>query len=132
VKLSLPEWGVRVSQGNEGRYHFAVNGGGYALGDPDDLTSLFGSGSNSYRRSFGLSDPRLDEFLARGRHEVDQNKRREIYAELQRAVADSVPVTFVNSRFQGWGVRERIKDFKVLPDQMNNQVGMALDTAYIA
>jgi peptide/nickel transport system substrate-binding protein len=27
VKLSLPEWGVRVAQGNQGNYEFAINGG---------------------------------------------------------------------------------------------------------
>ena len=132
VKLSLPEWGVRVSQGNEGRYHFAVNGGGPDLGDPDDLTAFFGSGSDSYRRSFGLSDPKLDELLNRGRHESDTATRVKIYAELQRAVADSVPVTFLNFRAQGWGVRDRVKGFKVLSDQMNNQVGMAFDTASVS
>lgn len=131
VKLALPEWGVRVSQGNEGRYHFAINGGGPDLGDPDDLTAFFGSGSDSYRRSFGLSDPKLDALLTQGRHESGTGTRVKIYADLQRAVRDSVPVTFLNFRAQGWGVSDRVKGFKVLSDQMNNQVGMAFDTARI-
>ncbi len=132
IKLALPEWGVRVSQGNEGRYHFALNGGAPELGDPDDLTSLFGSGSNSYKRSFGLFDSNLDTLLKRGRYEADQAKRVQIYAELQRAVQESVPVTFINYRLQGWGVRNRVKDFRALPNQMLNQAGMEFDKVYVS
>lgn len=131
IKLSLPEWGVRISQGNEGRYHLAINGGAPELGDPDDLTALFGSGSNSYRRSFGLSDPALDDLLNRGRHEIDQEKRVQIYTDLQKAVAETVPVTFLNYRLQAYAMRETVKDFKALPDFLLNQSGMAFETVHI-
>jgi len=131
IKLSLPEWGVRVTQGNEGRYHLAINGGSPDLGDPDDLTALFGSGPNTYRRSFGLSDPKLDALLKQGRNEGDPAKRAQAYAELQKAVQEIAPVTFINYRAQGWAMRSAVKDFKALPDQMINQLGMAFDTAYI-
>ncbi|WP_439495361.1 ABC transporter substrate-binding protein [Bosea sp. (in: a-proteobacteria)] len=132
IKLALPEWGVRVNQGNEGRYHFAINGGSPDLGDPDDLTALFGSGSDSYRRSFGLFDSNLDTLLKSGRYEPDQAKRVQIYAELQRAVQESTPVTFINYRLQGWGVRSRVKDFKALPNQMLSQTGMEFDKVYVS
>ena len=132
VKLSMPEWGVRVSQGNEGRYHFAINGGASELGDPDELTSLLGSGSESYRRSVGLADPKLDELLLRGRYESDRAKRVAIYADLQRAVRDITPVTFLNYRSQAYALRDRVKDFKTLPDFLLNRSGAAFDTVYIA
>ncbi|MBW9081148.1 peptide ABC transporter [Rhizobium pusense] len=131
IKLSLPEWGVRISQGNEGRYHMAINGGAPELGDPDDLTALFGSGSNSYRRSFGLSDAKLDDLLNRGRHESDQQKRLQIYTELQTAVQEIVPVTFLNYRLQAYAMRDTVKGFKALPDFLLNQSGMAFETMYI-
>ncbi|MDR6101868.1 ABC-type transport system substrate-binding protein [Agrobacterium larrymoorei] len=131
IKLSLPEWGVRVNQGNEGRYHFAINGGANELGDPDELTALFGSGSNSYRRSFGLADPKLDDLLLRGRHEVNPAKRLEIYTELQRAVQEIAPVTFLNYRTQAFALRDGVKDFKTLPDFLINQSGIAFDEVYI-
>jgi peptide/nickel transport system substrate-binding protein len=131
IKLSLPEWGVRVNQGNEGRYHFAINGGALELGDPDELTALLGSGSNSYRRSVGLADPKLDDLLLRGRYEADQEKRVQIYAELQRAVREITPVTFLNYRTQAYALRDRVKDFKTLPDFLINQSGIAFDEVYI-
>lgn len=131
IKLSLPEWGVRITQGNEGRYHLAINGGAPELGDPDDLTALFGAGSDSYRRSFGLNDPKLNDLLDKGRHESDQEKRVKIYTDLQRAVAEIVPVTFLNYRVQAYAMRDTVKAFKVLPDFLLNQSGMAFDTVYI-
>lgn len=131
VRLSLPEWGVRVSQGNEGRYHFAINGGASELGDPDELSALLGSSADSYRRSFGLSDPILDELLLQGRHEADQAKRVQIYADLQRATQETTPVTFLNYRTQAYALHSHVKDFKSLPDFLINQSGIAFDEVYI-
>ncbi|WP_421361731.1 MULTISPECIES: ABC transporter substrate-binding protein [Agrobacterium] len=131
IKLSLPEWGVRVSQGNEGRYHFAINGGASELGDPDELSSLLGSGADSYRRSVGLADPKLDDLLLRGRYEADQAKRVEIYRDLQRAVQEITPVTFLNYRSQAYALHDGVKDFKSLPDFLINQSGIAFDEVYI-
>lgn len=132
VKLNLPEWGVRVSLGNEGKYHLAVNGGSGNLGDPDELSALFGSGTDSYRRSFGLADATLDDLLKRGKNESGPAKRVQIFADLQRAAGEITPVTTLSYRAQGWAMRDSVKDFTVLPFQMLNQVGMAFDTAYIA
>ncbi|MDQ7774979.1 MAG: ABC transporter substrate-binding protein [Paracoccus aminovorans] len=131
VKLSLPEWGVRVSQGNEGRYHFAINGGASELGDPDELTALLGSGADSYRRSAGLADPGLDELLLQGRYESDPAKRVQIYADLQRAVQEITPVTFLNYRTQAYALHDGVKDFKALPDFLINQSGIAFDEVHI-
>jgi len=132
VNLALPEWGVRVSQGNEGKYHVAINGGSPDLGDPDDFTALFGSGSDSYRRSYGLSDPKIDELLSRGRHEANPQERAKIYTDLQRVVGEFTPVSFLNYRALGWGLGAWVKDFKILPAAGTNQVGMAFDAAYKA
>jgi ABC-type transport system substrate-binding protein len=130
IKLNLPEWGLRISQGNEGRYHLAINGGAPELGDPDDLTAFFGSGSDSYRRSYGLNDPVLDDLLKRGRHESDPDKRIKLYTDLQRAVGETTPVTFLNYRVQAYALRNNVKEFKVLPDFLLNQSGMAFDTVH--
>lgn len=131
IKLSLPEWGVRVSQGNEGRYHLAINGGTSELGDPDELTSLLGSGVDSYRRSAGLADPNLDDLLLKGRYEVDKAKRIQIYSDLQHAVQETTPVTFLNYRTQAFALRDAVKGFKSLPDFLINQSGIAFDEVYI-
>jgi peptide/nickel transport system substrate-binding protein len=131
IELNLPEWGVRVSQGNQGRYQFAINGGGAEFGDPDELTGLIGSGSASYRRSFGLNDKRIDDLLTRGRHEPDQQKRRAIYSDLSAVAQEEVPVCLLNHRIQSYGLRKEVKGFQSLPRHLLLQSGISLDTAYV-
>ncbi len=131
VELSLPEWGVRVAQGNQGKYQFAVNGGGGEYGDPDELTALIGSGPPSYRRSFGLDERRIDDLLAKARHETDQAKRRALYADLSRLCADEVPVCPLNYRTQAYALRKAVKGFQCLPGLLLINSGSALDAAYV-
>jgi ABC-type transport system substrate-binding protein len=132
VTLSLPEWGARVALGNQGRYQFAVNGGGGEFGDPDELTALIGSGAASYRRSAGLADPTLDAILAKARSETDEASRRADYAELSRHVATTVPICTLNYRTQAYGLRREVRDFQCLPGLLLNDSGSAFDTAWRA
>ena len=131
VQLSLPEWGVRIAQGNQGRYQFAVNGGGGEFGDPDELTTLIGAGSPSYRRSFGWESPAMDALLATARHEIDETKRRDAYAAVSRLAAEEVPICSINTRTQAYAARRTVKDFKCLPGFLLINSGSAFDTAHL-
>jgi ABC-type transport system substrate-binding protein len=137
VNLSLPEWGVRVGQGNQGKYDFAINGGAGVFGDPDDLTTVIGSGSPSYRRSFGPVPSGIDALLSKARHEVDAGssyyivQRRAAYAELSRLCAKEVPICPLGYRRQAYALRKNLKDFKALPGFLLIFSGSALDTAYV-
>jgi ABC-type transport system substrate-binding protein len=132
IELSLPEWGVRVAQGNQGKYQFAVNGGSAEFGDPDELTAIVGSGSPSYRRSFGTQAKGIDELLAQARHETDQAKRRAAYADLSRLAATEVPICSLNYRTQAYAMSKSVKDFKSLPGFLLLNSGNAFDTAYLS
>jgi peptide/nickel transport system substrate-binding protein len=61
--------------------------------DPDIFELIFDSnrfpphGSN---RGF-YSNPRVDELITEGRHELDQNKRKQIYVEIQEIIAKDEP-----------------------------------------
>jgi len=61
--------------------------------DPDIFEDVFDS--NSFppkRRNRGYySNPQIDELLAQGRKEIDQEKRRAIYAEVQKILAVDLP-----------------------------------------
>jgi len=61
--------------------------------DPDIFEYVFDSSKfppHGANRSF-YANPRVDALIAQGRTEVNQDARRQIYAELQRILADDLP-----------------------------------------
>lgn len=127
VKLDLPEWGARVAQGNDGQYQFAVNGSATVVNDPDGLTAMIGSGSPTYKRSFGYSNPELDALLTQGRHELDPQKRLEIYQQVATIVEQDVPLCPLTRRTQGFGLRGNVEGFTSLVGSSNGYSGFGLE-----
>jgi peptide/nickel transport system substrate-binding protein len=61
--------------------------------DPDIFEYIFHSAKfppNGANRGY-FSDPRVDALIDQARHELDQNARRQIFAEIQRTLADQLP-----------------------------------------
>ena len=61
--------------------------------DPDIFESVFYSTSTPPKRANRgyYANPRVDALITAGREEVDQEKRKQIYAELQRILAQDLP-----------------------------------------
>ncbi len=61
--------------------------------DPDIFEHVFDSGSFAPKRANRTfySNPRVDELIREGRSTVDQQKRKLIYDEVQRIIADDLP-----------------------------------------
>jgi peptide/nickel transport system substrate-binding protein len=61
--------------------------------DPDIFEYVFHSGKFPPRganRGY-FANPRVDTLIDQARHELDQNTRKQIYAEIQRTLADNLP-----------------------------------------
>jgi peptide/nickel transport system substrate-binding protein len=61
--------------------------------DPDIFEYVFHSGKFPPRganRGY-FANPRVDTLIDQARHELDQNTRKQIYAEIQRTLADDLP-----------------------------------------
>jgi len=61
--------------------------------DPDIFEYIFHSAKfppNGANRGY-FSDPRVDALIDHARHELDQNTRKQIFAEIQRTLADQLP-----------------------------------------
>ncbi len=61
--------------------------------DPDIFEYVFHSGKfppNGANRGY-FADPRVDTLIDQARHELDQNTRKQLYAEIQLALAEQVP-----------------------------------------
>jgi peptide/nickel transport system substrate-binding protein len=116
AELVLPDWATRVALGNRGQFEMAVMGTAADSNDPDGLAPfLDGSLAPSYVRSYGLDVPKLDQLLAAGRAEFDTVKRRAIYADLQQAYLQEVPMVGLCFRAQGYAMTRAVKDFHNLP-----------------
>jgi len=60
--------------------------------DPEySSTSVIGEISQTWRQSYFLRQPRVDALIDQARGELDQNARKQIYAEIQRILADDLP-----------------------------------------
>jgi peptide/nickel transport system substrate-binding protein len=86
--------------------------------DPDlSLAPLFGTGGayNAPMNKKGLSDPRIDELLSKGRQASDQHERQQYYAELDKIITSEVHmITFVHKSWAA-AVRNNITGFEPNP-----------------
>lgn len=57
--------------------------------DPDTIKSQFATTGSQNASSY--SNPRVDELLERGAAELDDNRRKQIYDEIQKIVVDDLP-----------------------------------------
>ncbi len=131
-ELELPEWGARVSQGNEGQYQFCINGTSTVVNDPDGLTAMIGSGTPTYKRSHGYSNARLDALLTEGRHELDPQRRQAIYEEIAEVFKQEVPLCPLTRRTQGFGLANNVEGFVSLVGSSNGYSGFTLESAVLA
>lgn len=91
--------------------------------DPDSKTLFhskqqpdkYGSGQNYV----GYENPRVDELLEAGLKEVDMEKRKEIYWEIQEILSEEVPYIFVYYFNSVTAVPANLKNFKPNPTQAN-------------
>jgi peptide/nickel transport system substrate-binding protein len=133
VELKLPDWATRITQGNRGQYDFAVMGTAAESNDPDGVANqIDGNLSPSYGRSINLPTPRIHELLSQGRAEFDQDKRRAIYAEVQRLVLDEANFVGIAWRAQGYAFSKDLKGFQNLPGALTFFSGLTLDQAEFA
>lgn len=68
----------------------------------------------------GYVNPEMDRLLDEGLKETDKEKRKEIYAEVQKIISDDVPYLFVYFYNSVSAVPADLKNFKPNPTQANN------------
>ncbi|MBO0905002.1 ABC transporter substrate-binding protein [Jiella sonneratiae] len=128
VKLDLPEWSTRVQKGNQGDYDLAVMGTTAANNDPDGLSDIIdGSLPASFVRSYGLETPEISGYLKKGRTTFDEQKRKEIYAEMEKVAIETTPIVGLCWRSQGYGMKPNVTGFTNMPGQLTFYSGVTLE-----
>jgi peptide/nickel transport system substrate-binding protein len=115
VKEYMREVGINVSirsfdaaaadaSAASGNYEMALVGYGGMGGDPDNLRNRYASTvrSRSFNRIQGYNNPAFDELAARQLEAVDDSARKAVVQEMQRMLADDVPLIslYIPNRIQ--------------------------------
>ena len=96
VQPDVKEWTQVVKEGTDGTFELICPTFAPVLVDPDELyISLY---SSSPRNVLGYANPEMDKLLDQGRREIDQDKRKQIYAQVQQLILQDVPVFYAWDR----------------------------------
>ncbi len=144
VQQNLAEVGIKLeiverdfptvnAMARNGQYDMLVLGTAADNNDPSGLSAWFdGDAPPSMSRSFGYKNPKLDQLMAQGRSELNLQKRKAIYAEVEKLATEEAPVVFLCWRDQGYAHTNRLKDFRVFPAFLAFISATSLDEAYLA
>jgi peptide/nickel transport system substrate-binding protein len=80
--------GLREGKLESSLFNWTYGGGN---GEPDGSSTLRSNGGNNFN---SYKNPKMDELLDQGIAEVDPAKRQAIYHEIQKLVADEVPMLY--------------------------------------
>jgi glutathione transport system substrate-binding protein len=131
LELDLPDWATRLQKGSKAEYDMTVIGTAGDITDPDFVSDYFASGSTRLNASPGFTDARIDELLTAGRAELDEAKRKAIYAELQQRALDLSPSVFLMWRDQSYAAKKGLQGFENLPGFLSFQSGITLEEAVL-
>jgi peptide/nickel transport system substrate-binding protein len=102
-----------IQKGNFQIYSLSRNG----VADPDFYYVIFFSKNippEGQNRGY-YSNPRVDQLLLEGRSTFDRNRRREIYTELQKILADDLPYISLYHQINVTVLRENIDGYVQYP-----------------
>lgn len=113
VNLDQVEWGTFIDRWKKRDFETFVsyNGSG---NDPDRaLYPAFKTGGSV--NAFQFSDPAIDKLLDEGRTTVDTAKRRTIYQQVDKLIAEAAPALFLFTRTAYFAHRENVRGFAPTP-----------------
>lgn len=116
VTVEMREWGVRVAQGTDGAYQFAINNYGPRYSDPDLYASWFHSeAAPSHQRPAGYDLTDMDALLDQARSEANQADRVALYREFEQRFVEESPAVFFVARGQVAAYRAEVQGFDLMP-----------------
>ncbi|HVB10737.1 MAG TPA: ABC transporter substrate-binding protein [Bacillota bacterium] len=100
AQLDLQEWQIFLKTVAAGTYPAHVWGSALAYTDPDSLTNFLSGKEGTLPKDIHYDDPQIDQWLVQGRQTLDTAKRQTIYAQIDKRVLDTVPMTWLVRREQ--------------------------------
>ena len=126
LTIETVEWGAFLDGTARGDHEMFLLGWGTVTRDPDygmyELisTATMGAAGN---RSF-YSNPTVDKLLEEGRTELDPEKRKAIYKEIQEIIRKDIPMYMIIYPLQNVVTQKNIKNFKLDSAQSHKIYGV--------
>jgi len=116
VDFRLIEVPVLLQKRTSGDYMLMQDGLSLPWSDPDVYFEYFhSSGGTAHAVGAKFKNERLDQLLEEGRRTVDRARRKTIYAEVERILAQEAPWIFALWRPQAEAGRSSVKGYTRLP-----------------
>lgn len=132
AELVLPDWPTRVKLGNEGQYHISVSATSADNNDPATLGPVIGGGlPPAFSRPFGYGNAEVDRLLAAGARELDEARRKAIYAELQKVSVEDPGILSLVFRAQGYAARKAVTGFRNIPGFATFNSGVTIEDVVV-
>jgi len=120
AELSLPDWATRVARGSRAQYDFFIQGSTADNNDPDGMATILNTSLPlNTSRSANIAVPEIDRLFTEGRGEFDLERRKAIYARLERQVQEDCPYVGLAWRAQGYAMARDVQGFRGLPGGLN-------------
>jgi peptide/nickel transport system substrate-binding protein len=115
VEFRVIELPVLLQKRASGDYMMAMDGLSAPWADPDAYFVYFHSTGTQHAAAVRFKNERLDQLLEEGRQTVDRERRKAIYADVERILAQEAPWIFVLWRPQAEVGRSFVKGYERLP-----------------
>jgi len=113
AKLETYEWGTWLKQVYFGRDYQATCIGHTGRLDPDPFLNRYVSDAKENYMNY--NNPRYDEIIRQAAVLTDAEKRKELYAEAQRILADDAVALYLMSPLWTVGMRKEVEGWKIYP-----------------
>jgi peptide/nickel transport system substrate-binding protein len=100
AQLDLQEWQIFLKTVVGGTYPAHVWGSALSYTDPDALTNFLSGTEGTLPKDIHYDDKQIDQWLDQGRATLDPAQRQSIYAQIDKRVLDTVPMTWLVRREQ--------------------------------
>ncbi|MEG0090274.1 MAG: ABC transporter substrate-binding protein, partial [Oscillospiraceae bacterium] len=97
----------------EGSLDIFILGWTTTSGDADYGLQPFLSTSPSWTNTTFYNDPKVDDLLIKAKTEQDATKRKELYSEAQKIIAEDAPIIFLQQGEEVYATRNNVKGAKV-------------------
>ncbi len=117
AEVEVVEWGAYLDKTANGEHDMYILGLTNPVGDADYfLTQLFHSENlgEAGNRTFFVNDE-VDKLIEEARQEIDEEKRQDLYTEIQEILIEEAPMVYVHHQAYLSGVNQKVKNYWIDP-----------------